>query len=629
MALREKHQSIFLLDKSALFRRKLSGLLKEIKGEKFELIWSRKPSAGLKKISKTPPLMIIIDHDLIENSYNGFFRKIEAKISYVSLILVGDSEKSNQAHRAILERVDEFILKSEINENTILRCLRYAQKIRKIRSDNQENINKYRTLFDLSPVSIVVTDLDSKIVEANPTVLNLLGYKDKGKLLGKNGIKFLAKHMVKPDLKFLKMKFKELLKKGFTSNVYHLCGIDNREIYVQSSSKLVKDKNNKPIFLFITFVDITFIKAMENALLESEAKFKQIFESSPMGIILTDLDGNIIECNGKILDLFDFKDKKSIIGKVSIDRLFPVEYQDIVIKQLHLLVEKKFLYNEYFLTRQDDSPYYVESYAIVIKDFQSQPKSLMFLIQDITHRKIMEKEQNELFIQLENRTKELRNFVYTVSHDLKAPLVSIDGFTSILINRYNDILDEKGLHYLRRTRSNVENMEGIISHLLELSRIGRVIGEKESINIRYLVDKIVREYQNRERVKKIQYRISTNFPIIMGDSERIRQVFENLIDNAIKFLGNQLEPLIEIGTMRARKDTVKFYVKDNGIGIDKRYHEKIFEIFHRLNDLETKGTGVGLSIVKRIIEHHNGRIWLESENGKGTTFFFSLSSKGD
>ncbi len=226
--------------------------------------------------------------------------------------------------------------------------------------------------------------------------------------------------------------------------------------------------------------------------------------------------------------------------------------------------------------------------------------------------------------ELKTRAKELENFAFTVSHDLKAPLLNLGGYSSLLMKRYGDRLDEQGRHYLEVLQRNVLRMEEFIGDLLELSRIGRVLGEQENADTGAIIAQVLDELKGKIKEKNVRVTLPESFPVTYLDSERIKQVFINLADNAVKFLGDRSDPELEIGYEDYDQNHYQFFVRDNGIGIDKANHEKIFQEFHRVNDVETEGTGIGLAIVKKIIEAHNCKIWLDSKKGAGSTFYFTL-----
>ncbi len=222
--------------------------------------------------------------------------------------------------------------------------------------------------------------------------------------------------------------------------------------------------------------------------------------------------------------------------------------------------------------------------------------------------------------QVHARTQELEAFVYSASHDLKSPLVAMQGMASLFMQDYGARVDEKGQYYLKRIIANANYMEDLIQGLLELSRIGRETGAQKTVAVGTVLNEIVATQREALAAKGIEVAIAPDLPRFEHNQIRLRQVFQNLISNAAKFMGDQPKPRIEVGG-RELERTVEFFVRDNGIGIDPAYHDKIFSIFQRLKEVEVEGTGVGLAIVKKIIDVAGGRIWIESEKGKGTTFF--------
>ena len=225
---------------------------------------------------------------------------------------------------------------------------------------------------------------------------------------------------------------------------------------------------------------------------------------------------------------------------------------------------------------------------------------------------------------LRRKNEELENFVYAVSHDLKSPLLSISGFGSLLIKSYQSQINEKGRHYLERINSNIEYMSRLIQDLLTLSRIGRVVSPFKDFQSEKIIKEAVEQYQFNLNKSNIDLKIKAILPKIYCDKNRMVAVFSNLIDNAIKFSDpNKTERFIEIGGKEG-KDYYQFYVKDNGLGIKQKYYKKIFDIFQRGDVPATGGSGIGLSIVRRVIENHGGKVWVKSRKGEGSTFYFTL-----
>jgi PAS domain S-box-containing protein len=242
---------------------------------------------------------------------------------------------------------------------------------------------------------------------------------------------------------------------------------------------------------------------------------------------------------------------------------------------------------------------------------------------DVTERERAEEERERLLAELEAKNRELQSFVYTVSHDLRAPLISLDGFSSVLQKEFHDQLGGEGKHYLERIQANVAHMDALIMDLLELSRIGRVVGAIEEIDVAALLREIQEELAVELEEARAEFMVQEPLPAVRGDRGRIRQVFVNLIDNTVKFKSEERPLRIEVGCQEER-DFYRFYIADSGIGIARQYQEQIFAPFQQL-DAETEGVGMGLALlVKKIVEHHGGRVWVESESGKGATFYFTV-----
>lgn len=226
--------------------------------------------------------------------------------------------------------------------------------------------------------------------------------------------------------------------------------------------------------------------------------------------------------------------------------------------------------------------------------------------------------------ELEEKNAELERFTYTVSHDLKSPLITITGFLGFLEDDVANRDTQKIESDIKNINSAVTKMGRLLNDLLELSRIGRLVNVYEEVALVDSAQEAVELVGGELANKNIELTISKRLPVVSGDRARILEVFQNLIGNAAKFFGDQTKPVIEIGSFFKNEEEI-IYVKDNGIGIESRYHESIFGLFERL-DTGTEGTGIGLAITKRVVETHGGRIWVESEGkGKGSAFLFTFS----
>ena len=237
-------------------------------------------------------------------------------------------------------------------------------------------------------------------------------------------------------------------------------------------------------------------------------------------------------------------------------------------------------------------------------------------------------ERKGLIHELESKNAELERFTYTVSHDLKSPLFTIRGFLGYLEQDALAGKHERVKSDMQRITAATEKMQMLLNDLLELSRIGRLKNESIQIPYEELARDAVELVHGQIAERGVTVRIDAQFPAVYGDRQRLLEVLQNLIDNASKFMGNQKEPRIEIGQAGEEDDKPIFYIRDNGIGILPEHHERVFGLFNKL-DVKSEGTGIGLALVKRIVEVHGGRIWVQSESGKGSTFYFTLPKPPD
>lgn len=233
-------------------------------------------------------------------------------------------------------------------------------------------------------------------------------------------------------------------------------------------------------------------------------------------------------------------------------------------------------------------------------------------------------ERSDLIKELEARNAELERFTYTVSHDLKSPLVTIRGFLGFIHEDAQKGDMKKFENDLSKVANAADRMQDLLNDLLELSRIGRTANPAEDLPFEQIVRETMELLAGSFNNKNIKVDIRNNLPVVRGDHTRLVEVMQNLLSNAVKFMGDQREPHIEIGSDgRIENGMATLFVRDNGIGIAPQYHERVFGLFNRLNP-NIEGTGVGLTLIRRIVEVHGGKVWLDSKPGAGSTFFFTL-----
>jgi PAS domain S-box-containing protein len=359
---------------------------------------------------------------------------------------------------------------------------------------------------------------------------------------------------------------------------------------------------------------------------EAKEDFELIFHLSPAGVLITCLDdGRIVDANEGFLSLTGFSRGELVGSSAMEDRLWKKP------GDRHIAAEelKKTGFIEDFETvfhRKDTGGITCLLSARIIS--LRETPHIIWVVTDITGRKRAEAERESLIAELARKNAELDRFTYTVSHDLKSPLLAIRGFLSLLEGDIQAGNTEQSARYIQRISASVEKLETLITTLLALSRSGRSVDQPEQIPFADLVREAARILDPTLIQRGVTLVIQEDLPVVQGDRQRLLQVMINLFDNAVKFMGDQPEPRLEVG-VRDEAGSKEFFVRDNGMGIRQENLARVFGLFERFNP-EVPGTGIGLSTVMRIIEAHGGQIWAESEGeGKGTTFFFTLPAAGN
>jgi len=363
----------------------------------------------------------------------------------------------------------------------------------------------------------------------------------------------------------------------------------------------------------------------EASLQESEALYQSLVEVMPMRVCRKDLEGRFTFVNKRYCDGFELP-ASEILGKTDFD-LHPKELAEKYRKD-DLAVITNGQTMEIVEEHQpiDGERSFVQVFKSPVYDAQGKTNGIQTVFWDITERIQAEAERGKLIAELESRNAELERFTYTVSHDLKSPLITIGGFLGYLEEDAVAGDTEKLRGDIQRINNATSKMKNMLDELLELSRIGRLINPPENISFEEIVYDALERLEGQLSEGNVKVEVSKNLPVVYGDRARLVEVVQNLVDNSVKFMGNQQQPQIEIGVHK-QDDEFVFFVKDNGIGIDSKYHDKIFELFDKLNP-RSEGTGIGLALVKRIVNVHEGKIWVESpKNGSGATFYFTLPLK--
>ena len=299
------------------------------------------------------------------------------------------------------------------------------------------------------------------------------------------------------------------------------------------------------------------------------------------------------------------------------------EDRDRVQREVEDLLEQGRIDQEYRVVRPDGEVRWLSDRKHVVFDDAGHPIRLGGIATDITER-VLAREEREAFVEeLESKNAELERFAYTVSHDLKAPLVTITGFLGLIEKDIDHGNFERARRDFLHIKAAADRMRQLLRELLELSRVGRLALAPEEVSLTELAREASEMVAGQLEASGVTVEIDPEMPVVLGDRVRLLEVYQNLLENAVKFIRDQATPRVEVG-VRRREEEVHFYVKDNGRGIDPLHHERVFGLFVQLGP-RTEGTGVGLALARRIVEVHGGRMWVESEGeGHGSTFCFTL-----
>lgn len=430
---------------------------------------------------------------------------------------------------------------------------------------------------------------------AMPTFLNLAIPEDKERI---------AKHLTEdPDLNSVSSY-------GEASIVRK----DGQIINIEYSSKPIHMESKKQIVSIIR--DITARKRAEN-------KFRDLLESAPDAMVIVDKKGSIQLVNAQTEKMFGFK-REDIIGK-EVEILIPERFGRIHKEHRHnysenLKVREMGTGLELYGRKQDNSEFPIE---ISLSPLKTEDGILVSAaIRDITDKKEANKKLQEYALKLERSNKDLEQFAYIVSHDLREPLRTVSSYIQLLEQRYKGQLDADANEFIEFAVNGIKRMDRLIIDILKYSRVGTEDKEHLLVDFTKIIDIVIATSQENIVASKATV-TAGKLPALKVNELQMVQLFQNLINNALKFRGEQ-PPRVDISA-EEKKDEWLFAVKDNGIGIDSKYSKKIFAVFQRLHSMsEYEGTGIGLAICKKIVEQHNGKIWVESEPGKGATFYFTI-----
>ncbi|MFX1534814.1 MAG: ATP-binding protein [Promethearchaeota archaeon] len=401
--------------------------------------------------------------------------------------------------------------------------------------------------------------------------------------------------------------------------------IEGRKIWLKTITTAMRDEKGKITSIIKLYVPITerkqaeedlqklteklhmrgkelnFLYTVSQLITEASDLMKVVFEET-LEIIPAAWQFPEITCARILLKQWEFRTEKFETSPWKLTADIRAFNQKVGEVQVYYLEERPTI---------DEGPFLKEERALI--------DALARELGKFVERKESEAQQTQLMKEIESVNAELRDFAYIVSHDLKAPLRAIESLITWLSEDYEDMLGVEGKELLDLLLSRVNRLNNLIKGILQYSRIGRIKEEKVSVDVTAIVNEVTSMLNPPNHIKiEIE-----QLPIILCEKTRIKQVFQNLIENAIKFMDKRLGKIV-VGCIDMN-EYWKFYVADNGPGIEKKYFDKIFQVFQTLAPRdEVESTGIGLALVKKIVEMYDGRVWVESEVDKGSTFFFTL-----
>jgi PAS domain S-box-containing protein len=493
------------------------------------------------------------------------------------------------------------------------------------RKHAEEQIKRLADIVDSSDDAIIGEDLNGIILSWNKGAEKIYGYSAQ-EMVGKP-IFTLA-----PDSERERTsKLLEEVKSGRKVAHYEAQRIkkDGAKIDILVTLSPIKNVDGEITGISAIVRDITERKKAERALAESEERLNATIKSSPDSIISSDLNLDIISCNQASMDMYGASSSEELIGLNALELVDPKDRPKLrEAAKIALSEERSVTLELNSVTLDGKKVFPVEISGNSIRDAEGNPTGFVAITKDITERKNAEKERETLIGELERSNQELQQFAYIASHDLQEPLRTISSFTQLLARRYKGQIDKDADEFIDFIVDGTNRMQAMIKDLLKYSRVQTRGEEFRPTDVQNALDQAL--FNLKVTIDENNAEITHDkLPTVIADEKQLIQLFQNLIGNAIKFKKPDEPPKIHI---LSRKDEENeehiFGVSDNGIGMDQQYAGRIFELFQRLHTRdEYKGTGIGLAVAKKIVERHGGHIWVESEPGAGSTFYFTIPVK--
>ena len=479
---------------------------------------------------------------------------------------------------------------------------------------------KFSKAFRGSPVTITISRMaDGMLIDANPGFEHLTGYTREEAIGKTTGELRIWEHDDRSRI------FDILEREGRLKNIEATLRTKNGELRTCLVSSEVIELEGEACLIGITY-DVTEKKRAEAALRASQEKFKRAFRSSPDSITITRLrDGRLIEVNEGFERITGFPREEAVGRTAASLGLWPEGERERMLEALRASRRVRDLPLQFRIRSGEVLDFL---FSAEIFEWEGEP-CLVGIARDMTDMVRVTRERERLIRELEAQNAELERFTYTVSHDLKSPLVTIKNFLGFLEQDVSAGDLEKTRRDIGHIASAADRMGRLLEELLHLSRTGRVLEKTEHISLNTSAEEALTLLAGEMAEVDVVVDVQPEMPEVLCDPERMVEVFQNLIGNAVRFRRPGLPVRIEVGAKSTGEGEVLCWVRDDGVGIEPKYHEKVFGLFERLG-VHAEGTGIGLALVKRIVEGHGGRVWVASEGaGAGSTFFFTLPESAE
>lgn len=557
--------------------------------------------------------MMYVKNNLMEElkntgiiEFDADFKEKDGTIRYYNI-------KSNIVSREGRGRVHSFL-------RDVTKRREMEEVLHESENTAQKRLREIEAIYNSAPIGLCVLDRNLRFVRINDRMAEINGFSTK-EHIGKTIQEII------PDLAEQgEAAAKEIFERKNNVVGREFSGITPAQpgvlrTWIEEWYPL-KDSSHQIIGINVAALEITEIKKAEKALKKSEEKLRLAIEGAGAGMWLWDLENDMIEWTNEYKHIFGVNP----VPDTSFSNILNVVHPDDQ-EKVKDAIQKTLQFGEDFKIEmrtiwQDGTVHWAYSLGKLLYDPHGKPKEIIGIAINTTSGRIAEQELQETLKQLKRSNAELEQFAYVASHDLQEPLRMITSFLQLLQRRYEHQLDSDAHEFIQFAVDGATRMQEMVNDLLAYSRIERKTGKFEDVNTEDILKQIT--FDSRLLIEENNADISyDNLPVVRADYPQMVQVFQNLLSNSIKY-NDQERPKIHISAEKRDNDWV-FKVEDNGIGIDPKHGERVFKIFQRLHARdEYDGTGIGLAIVKRIIERHGGVIWYDSQPGQGSTFYFNI-----